>query len=113
MRDQMRTLRALAGLAGAVAGSAASIAVTCCGHGTVGVWLRPPHGSFSPGVVAVGPNTSSPLRAAPRPPAPRPAGPPGAAPAGGSGVGITAFSAVVSCACVTDPDLPESAAAYQ
>src|SRR5262245_19242469 len=120
MRDQASTLWAFSGLAGAVAGSAAIIAAMCSAQASVGFWLRPPHGSLRPGVVA--PATNGP--GAPRPPPPGDPGPPappgrppapgatGAPPAGGAAAGNSALIAVVSCACVTEPLFDASAAVY-
>src|SRR5215467_7553153 len=50
MREKIRTLCALSGLAGADVGSAASICSTSPGQAAVGCWLRPPQASFNPGV---------------------------------------------------------------
>src|SRR5947208_3610469 len=108
MREKSSTLRALSGLAGAVAGSAAIICSTSLGQAAVGCWLRPPQASLSPGVVAPATNGA----AAP-PPKPPPARPPGAAPAGGAaGAGNTGINAVVSCSWVIEPDFCVSAASY-
>src|SRR5690349_12409218 len=108
MREKISTLRALSGLAGAVVGSAAIICSTSLGHATVGCWLRPPHGSFKPGVVAPATNSVGPR---PAPPGPRPPG--AAAPAASGGDPSAAASADESCSCVTEPDFWVSAASYQ
>src|SRR6476469_939369 len=109
MREKIRTLRAFAGLAGAVVGRADIICSTSLTHGAVGCWLRPPHASFSPGVDAPATNSVAP-RPAPAPPAPRPLGAPAA---GAAGSPSAAFSAVESCSWLTEPDFWVSAASYQ
>src|SRR5580765_1454834 len=109
MREKIRTLCAFRGLAGAAVGNAAIICTTSLGHGTVGCWLRPPHGSFKPGAVAPATNSVDPPRPNP-PPNPAPAPP---APAAGGACGPSAaFSAVESCCWVTEPDFWVSAASY-
>src|SRR6476646_367409 len=97
MREKIRTLCALAGLAGAVVGRTAIICSTSLGHGTVGCWLRPPHGSFRPGVVAPATNSVCPPRPNPPPGPPAPA-------AGTAGGPSEALSAVDNCSWVTEPD---------
>ncbi len=105
MREKIRTLCALAGLAGAVVGRMAIICSTSLGHGTVGCWLRPPQGSFSPGVGAPATNSVAPPR--PNPPPNPPV--PGAGAAGGPSA---ALSAAESCSWETEPDFWVSAESY-
>src|SRR5262249_26266783 len=107
MREKINTLCGFNGLAGAAVGRTAIICSTSLGHGTVGCWLRPPHGSFSPGVGAPAVHSAEPP---PAPPKPRPPAP--VAPAAGAGCPRAALSAVESCSCVTEPDFCASAASY-
>src|SRR6188472_2382780 len=51
MRDQISTFRGFCGVAGGLSGRRPSVAIirlTSFGHASVGLPLRPPHGSFSP-----------------------------------------------------------------
>src|SRR4029450_4771793 len=60
IREKINTLCGFAGLAGAVSGRMAIICSTSLGQGTVGCWLRPPHGSFRPGGGAPARNSAEP-----------------------------------------------------